>query len=120
MSEYNADEAIHYIQWLSAKMPSGAIDPKAADKLVAERNELLEALDWGDTVGALTEVADAGYYAVKHLAYVASLFGISAEDVLALTIAKYELRALPGNPKNDAAERIAVGEKFDEISVKIR
>ncbi len=115
MNEYNASEAIHYIQWLADKLPSGAIDSRAAEKLLAERDELAAAMEAGDTIGALTEVADAGYYAVKHLAFVASLLGISVEDVLALTIAKYELRAIPGNPKNDAAERIAVGEAYNEI-----
>jgi len=93
---------------LAAQLPSGLNDPKAADKLIAERDELLEAIAIGDHVGALTEAADAAYYAAKYLDYVAKLLDISVDDVLNVAQAKYELRAQPGNPKNDKKERLAV------------
>lgn len=93
---------------LSAKLPSGLNDPRAAEKLVAELGELQQSLKDGDYVGALTEAADAAYYAAKHLQYVAHLLGITVDDVLACAKAKYALRAQPGNPKNDAAERVVV------------
>lgn len=90
----------------------------------------------GDLAAALTELADVVYYACK-LAYynaqtkprVSDPTGwrlrsrwirrainainsgfqtvISIEDAYAIAIAKYELRARPGNPKDDAAERAA-------------
>lgn len=93
---------------LAAHLPSGLNDAKAADKLVVEHGELLEALENDDRVGALTEAADAAYYAAKHLDYVARLLDISIDDVLNVARAKYELRAQPGNPKNDEKERLAV------------
>ena len=88
----------------AAKLPSGVLDPKAADKLVAERDELVAALSEGDYEGALTEGADAAYYAAKHLFFVAHRLGVSIADLVALAEAKYVLRAQPGNPKDDAAE----------------
>lgn len=93
---------------LAAHLPSGLNDPKAADKLLAERDELLEAIANGDHIGALTEAADAAYYAAKHLDYVAGLLNISVDDVLNVARAKYELRAQPGNIKDDEKERLAV------------
>ena len=82
-------------------------DPKAADKLVGERDELLEALALGDVQGALTEAADAAYYVAKHLDYVASLLQTDVPTLFRLAAAKYSLRARPGNPKDDLAERAA-------------
>ena len=89
----------------AAELPSGVLDPRAAEKLVAERDELVNALSEGDYEGALTEGADAAYYAVKHLHFVAHRLGVSIADLFALAEAKYALRAQPGNPKDDAAER---------------
>jgi phosphoribosyl-ATP pyrophosphohydrolase len=91
----------------AAELPSGVLDPKAADKLVAERDELVDALSAGDYEGALTEGADAAYYVAKHLHFVAHRLGVSIADLVALAEAKYALRAQPGNPKDDAAERAA-------------
>ena len=91
----------------AAELPSGVLDPRSADKLVAERDEFVAALSEGDYEGALTEGADAAYYAAKHLYFVAHRLGISIADLVALAEAKYALRAQPGNPKNDAAERAA-------------
>jgi len=93
---------------LAAKLPAGLNDPKAADKLIKEHDELLESIAQDDRTGALTEAADAAYYAAKHLDYVAALLDLSIDDVLSLAIAKYSLRAAPGNPKDDNAERAAV------------
>jgi len=93
---------------LAAKLPSGLNDPKAADKLVAERDELLEAVVEGDRIGALTEGADAVYYAAKHLDYVANLLNLSLNDLFEISKAKYNLRARHGNPKDDQEERAAV------------
>jgi len=92
----------------AAQLPSGVLDPKAADKLVAEREELVAALSEGDYEGALTEGADAAYYAAKHLHWVAHQLGVTIPDLVALAEAKYALRARPGNPKDDGAERTAV------------
>lgn len=101
------------VLFYAAKLPSGLDDARAAEKLIAERDKLLAALAEGDEVGALTELADAGYYAAKHLDWaarrLAEIIGrpASVNDVLALTAAKYQLRASPGNPKDDQAERQA-------------
>jgi len=92
---------------LAAKLPAGLNDARSADKLIAERDELVAALRSGDFVGALTEGADAVYYAAKHLEWVAQQLGVSMEDLEGVAKAKYKLRARPGNPKDDAAERAA-------------
>ena len=63
--------------------------------------------------GALTELADVAYYAAKHLDWasyqVSVMLGraVTAQDALRLAVAKYLLRAAPGNPKDDEAERAA-------------
>lgn len=91
---------------LAAKLPSGLNDPLAAEKMLAERAELLEAIEQkGDSLG---EAADAAYYAAKHIDYVAGLLGISVDDVFQVAQAKYALRAQSDNPKDFAAEREAV------------
>ena len=100
---------------LAEKLPSGIPDPDAPEKLVAEMCELADAISAADLEGALTEAADIGYYAVKclHLAVyrindMSGSGGLTPEGVLSLTVAKYVLRARPGNPKDDGAERKAV------------
>lgn len=55
----------------------------------------------------LTEVADVAYYAAKVIHYAASVASVSVDTALRLAVAKYELRAQPGNPKNDYEERAA-------------
>lgn len=92
---------------LAAQLPSGLNDSRSADKLFAERDELIVALVAGDYTGALTEGADAVYYAAKYLDWVAGQLGVSIDQLFALSEAKYELRARPGNPKDDWAERRA-------------
>jgi len=92
---------------LAEKLPSGIIDPEAPAKLLAEMQELAEAIEAEDRDGALTEVADAVYYAAKCIALAAAMAGISRVEAFVVARAKYGLRAAPGNPKNDAAERAA-------------
>lgn len=92
---------------LAAKLPAGLPDPDALKKLTREMDEFNEAIEANDTDGALTEAADIGYYVAKLLDYVAGLLSLDADTVLLLAVAKYTLRARPGNPKDDAAERAA-------------
>lgn len=92
---------------LAEKLPAGLNDPRSVEKLMAERQELLDALADGDYAGALTEGADAVYYAAKHLDWVARQLEVTVDQLFGLAFAKYDLRARPGNPKDDAAEREA-------------
>lgn len=92
---------------LAAKLPSGLNDPRSAEKLLSERDELIEAIANGDSIGALTEAADAVYYCTKHLDWVARQVDVDIDTLFLLAIAKYTLRAAPGNPKNDSTEREA-------------
>ena len=95
---------LHKILELAAQLPSGISDPDADYKLAVEMNELLAAEDF-DAI--LTEVADVVYYAAKAIHYAASVASVSVDTALRLAVAKYELRARPGNPKDDANERAA-------------
>lgn len=106
--------AVHEIMALAAKLPSGLNDARSADKLMAERDEFILAIVANDTPGALTEAADGVYYAVKHIDWLAQCLGLEVDELFEITIAKYQLRARPGNPKNDAAERAVVLEVIDE------
>lgn len=99
---------INQVLSLAAQLPSGLPDPKAADKLLKERDEFRQAMASGDQVGALTELADRVYYACKEIHAAASESGLTVEQAFAVCTAKYELRARLGNPKNDAEEREAV------------
>lgn len=99
----------------AAMLPSGLNDAQAAEKLLRERAELVAALEEGDRVGALTEAADAAYYAVKHLDWVARQVGLTVEQVLKVGATKYALRARPGNPKDDAIERRYVAAVVDSF-----
>jgi len=92
---------------LAEKLPSGLPDAQAPAKLLAEMKELAEAIEAEDRDGALTEVADAVYYAAKCIALAAAMAGISRVEAFVVARAKYSLRAAPGNPKDDAAERAA-------------
>jgi len=93
---------------IAAMLPSGLNDPKSAQKLMDERIELLDAIGEGDYIGALTEGADAAYYAVKYLDWVAHQLEVSIDQLFDAAIAKYALRSKPGNHKNDVAERDVV------------
>ncbi len=72
--------------------PTGAVDTLSAEKLLAEREELVEALAEKDFASALTEAADAAYYAVKHLHWVANEMDLSVQALLDLAVAKYTVR----------------------------
>ena len=89
------------------------IDPHAVDKLAHEMQELTEALADDDEIGAVLEAADVAYYACKAVQYAASLVNLSVAEVLDAAHAKYTLRARPGNPKDDTAERAAVKKLFE-------
>lgn len=92
---------------LAAKLPAGLPDPKSADKLIRERDEFREAVASGDEVGALTELADRIYYACKEIDAAASEAGVTISQAFSVCVAKYQLRARAGNPKDDEAEREA-------------
>lgn len=112
---------------LAAKMPTGLIDPKSLEKAHHEMEEMRDALAGGDILGALMEAADVMYYA--HKAYCNGLIAVDGRDGLigdacrevgfdshaveCALLAKYKLRAQPGNPKNDFAERAAVKSSLD-------
>jgi len=107
---------------LAAKLPTGLDDPKSMVKYRRERQELEEALDDGDALGAILEAVDSTYYAIKadynHLigraerdyliAQAAREVALPVEHILRACAAK-SLRAQPGNIKDDEAERSAVG-----------
>ncbi len=98
---------VESLLYLAEKLPSGVNDPQAPAKLLAEMQELEAALAAEDHDGVLTEVADVVYYAAKCIALAADMAGISTVEAFAVARAKYSLRAAPGNPKDDAAERAA-------------
>ncbi|KKL04782.1 hypothetical protein LCGC14_2612610 [marine sediment metagenome] len=107
---------------LASQLPTGLHDPRALDKLECELEELKGAAIAGDHLGAAMEAGDVGYYAIKaesnglmneaqrdkFIRYAADFVDLEPEMLLDCAIAKYELRAIPGNPKDDAASRKAV------------
>lgn len=111
---------------LAQRLPTGLVDPRAEEKFERELVELQAAIADDDKIGALLEAGDCIYYACK-------IYGNSKEEALDLENAlgrcqrvsdllpqvavqqlvivgliKYNLRARPGNPKNDVEERAAV------------
>jgi phosphoribosyl-ATP pyrophosphohydrolase len=105
---FHGESMLNELLTLAAQSPTGLGDARAADKLLHERDELMEALAAGDRLGALTEAADAAYFAAKHLQYVGELLGITVEDVLALGIAKYRQRMNLGTKDDDAERQICL------------
>jgi hypothetical protein len=71
-------------------------------------DELEAAMVNLDHVGALTEVADVVYYCCKTIHLAATVTGVDIEQAFAICVAKYALRARPGNPKDDTLERLEV------------
>lgn len=117
--------------FLAAQLPTGLRDPQALGKLCRERQELDECLAAGDTLGAILEAGDVAYYAVKaHANDLMSLnaalheinaagqaVGLAYSEVLAVAEIKFALRAKPGNPKDDAAEREAVQHLLPQLQI---
>jgi hypothetical protein len=108
---------------LADRLPSGLDDPEARKKLDQELTELTVAVANGDKAGALLEAADVYYYVQKCLygrrineqgaasivrTAIVSLTGFSVDTIRRAALIKYGLRARPGNPKDDVAERAAV------------
>jgi len=107
---------------LASQLPSGLNDPDAWVKLGRELDELQRMLARQDALGAVLEAADVAYYSAKSvemgfmdragaeglLAMVAKDVNLSKKAVVVAAITKYRLRARPGNPKDDLAEREAV------------
>ena len=93
---------------LAAQLPSGLPDPNALTKLNAEFGELLEMIEQGDRLGAVMEAGDVLYYVAKLVDLVAHMCELSIDEVTSACTAKIALRAMPGHPKDDAAERAAV------------
>jgi len=104
---------------LTTKLPTGLRDAQTVHKLNREYDEVVECLIAGDMAGALLEAADCYYYWQKSLAnlrlpwrtwrMVKRKAPFTMGQIRAAAVAKYSLRARPGNPKNDAEERTAVG-----------
>lgn len=108
---------------LASQLPTGLADPKAKEKLLAERQELKQTPQH-DYLARIMEGADCVYYAAKacwnrqiseterdqEIDQAARLAGVSEAVLLRAVMAKYSLRAIPGNPKDDRAERLAVAE----------
>lgn len=104
---------------IAARLRTGLNDSRAPEKLLDEKAELLAELQAGDHVAALTEAADIAYFAVKSMDWAATQCGIDIDTLLRLAIAKYSLRAVPGNPKDkeaEAAEIISVYHNISRIS----
>lgn len=119
---------------LSAKMPTGTIDPKAIDKYCAEYQEMKVAHKHGDRLGAIMEGGDCLYYLAKMLhnglatislamataEMIAEHIDIDIDLLFRVAETKYNLRAQPGNKKDDAAEREAVAVLLDREGVQWR
>ena len=101
------ESAIAKVLELAEKLPSGQIDKRAPEKLIREYEELKQAVSAEDEIGAALEAGDMVYYAVKAIALAAQITELSIESIYGVALAKYALRALPGNVKDDAAERLA-------------
>jgi hypothetical protein len=115
-------EKIEALKALAEQLPTGLYDPKALDKMEREMEEAKEAVMAGDMLGAVMEGGDIAYYAIKaessgicdesqrdkFIEYAAGFVGLVPTLLLDCAIAKYALRARPGNPKDDERERAAV------------
>lgn len=124
-------EQIDRIKELANRLPTGLIDPLALSKLEAEMTELKEAMLRGDHIDSVMEAGDVCYYAIKAeatslieksimmswLECMSALTHVPQPVLLDCCIAKYRLRAIPGNPKNPGEERIAVAAVLHEFIV---
>ena len=131
------DELLIYAE----RLPAGMTDPRALQKLRAEEWELRQAIAEGDLLGAIMKAGDCLYYAAKSahnefihptnarlaLGNLSRWTGVPASLLLMAAKTKFYLRAQPGNPQNDTAERAAVayvireeaGWRFDERGAQI-
>lgn len=89
---------------LAARMPSGLPDTRAFAKLEGELAEFWQT-PATDLIGQQMEAAGVAYYCAKLLHLLAHASGLTVDAVLDTALAKYEFRALPGNPKDDQVER---------------
>jgi hypothetical protein len=113
---------------LASKLPAGLNDQRAPEKFNREFAELQDELRKGDRLGALLECADCLYYATKaqynglmsaaeaeaRMSEIYKISNFTSNQVEAAALAKYSLRARPGNPKDDRAERAAVTHLIQE------
>lgn len=109
---------------LANKLPAGLNDPDAQQKYHRESVEFYQACQNDGPEAQALELADRVYYLIKmlvndqvELARLLPLVDAAAMELdvdrftaFDLCIAKYTLRAEPGNPKDDEAERMAVSE----------
>lgn len=124
MLEKTYDEKKEAILKLAEQLPTGRLDTAALKKYEREFSEMVAAVRENDAIGILLEAADCLYYLVKaednglissneakwklrHRVLPTARF-FTMDQVVAACIAKYTLRARPGNPKDDDAERAAV------------
>ena len=56
---------LEVVRHIAPQLPTGLADSYATTKLANEYHELHTALQLGDQIGALTELADVAYYAAK-------------------------------------------------------
>lgn len=115
---------INTLKNLASQLPTGLKDPLVLQKMERELEELKEAALAGDPLGAAMEAGDVAYYVIKaeangllnesrrdsFIRHAAGFVGLDSGLLLDCALAKYWLRAVPGNPKDDGAERAAVAQ----------
>lgn len=98
---------IREILGLAMLLPSGLPDPLATEKLLREKVEFARAVTRAERI---EEAVDRLYYCVKEIHAAATDVGLSTHDLFRCAVAKYTLRARPGNPKEPEVERAAMME----------
>lgn len=93
---------------LMPKMPSGLVDRNAPQKLLREFQELEDAVTAGRVEDILHEVADCVWYSTRCMVLAATLGGVTMRQAFAAALAKYNMRAAAGNPKDVPAEKMAI------------
>ena len=121
------EAVLNAVREIAPRLPTGLRDPQALTKYADEDLELHVSLGRLDYVGALTEVADCGYYvgkawwnnlitdseAMRMLQGICAAFVLHnltpprLSDIPILIRAKYESRIQNGKTGNDQAERDA-------------
>ena len=119
---------IEKILTLSDQLPTGINDPDSLNKLNREQQELYEALEQGDEIGAILEASDCAYYAVKSewngfltkeqrdaiISSVANDVNLPTYILLDCVIAKYTFR-VQKHMKDDEIEREIVAQQIDKF-----